>query len=147
VETAADTRSTREFRTSVRVRYPETDRMGVVYHAHYLVWFELGRTELMRSLGATYGKLEEEEGISFPVIAVGARYRASARYDELLTVHTRLVAVGRVKVRFEYRILREEDGRLLVEGSTEHATVGSDGRPKRMPEDLRRRLAAGEARR
>lgn len=145
METAADTRSTREFRISVRVRYPETDRMGVVYHAHYLVWFELGRTELMRSLGATYGKLEEEQGISFPVIALSARYRASARYDELLTVHTRLVEVGRVRVRFEYRILREEDGRLLVDGSTEHATVGPNGRPRRMPEELRRRLEVGEA--
>ena len=133
MDTAAERGTLREFRTSVRVRYPETDRMGVVYHAHYLVWFELGRTELMRSLGATYGKLEEEEGISFPVISAGARYRAPARYDELLTVRTTLVEVGRARVRFDYRILREEDGKLLVEGFTEHATVGPnvlEGEPR-----------------
>ena len=143
--TAAETDNLREFRTSLRVRYPETDRMGVVYHAHYFVWFELGRTELMRSLGATYGKLEDEGGISFPVIEAGARYRAPARYDDLLTVQTTLVEVSRARVRFDYQILRDEDGKLLVEGSTEHATVGPNGRPRRMPEELRRRLQAGEA--
>jgi acyl-CoA thioester hydrolase len=129
-----------EYRTAVRVRYPETDRMGVVYHAHYLVWFELGRTELMRGLGCAYGKLEDEDGISFPVIAAGARYRAPARYDELLSVRTTLVEVGRARVRFEYRILREQDERLLVTGFTEHAIVGARGRPVRMPGELRRKL-------
>ena len=143
--TAAEKGIVRETRTSVRVRYPETDRMGVVYHAHYLVWFELGRTELMRGLGATYGKLEDEQGIAFPVISAGARYRSPARYDELLTVHTTLVEVGRARVRFEYRILRDEDEKLLVEGFTEHATVGPGGRPTRIPEDLRRKLESGEA--
>lgn len=142
---AAEQGNLREIRTSLRVRYPETDRMGVVYHAHYLVWFELGRTELMRGLGATYGKLEDEQGISFPVIAAGARYRFPARYDELLTVCTKLVEIGRARVRFEYRILREEDAKLLVEGFTEHATVGPNGRPTRMPDDLRHKLEAGEA--
>jgi acyl-CoA thioester hydrolase len=145
VATAAENGGLRETLTSVRARYPETDRMGVVYHANYLVWFELGRTELMRGLGATYGKLEDEQGIAFPVIAVGARYRSPARYDEVLTVRTTLVEVGRARVRFDYRIVRDSDEALLVEGFTEHATVGPDGRPTRMPDDLRRKLEAAEA--
>ena len=99
---------------------------------------------MMRGLGATYGMLEEEEGISFPVISAGARYRSPARYDELLTIDTTLVEVGRARVRFEYRILREEDAKLLVTGFTEHATVGPNGRPTRMPDDLRARLEVGE---
>jgi acyl-CoA thioester hydrolase len=125
---------------SVRVRYPETDRMNVVYHAHYLVWFELGRTELMRALGHAYGELEDRDGIFFPLIEVGARYRAPARYDDLLTVHTRVASVGGARVRFDYRVVREADHRLLATGFTEHASLGRDGRPTRMPAQLRRRL-------
>ena len=71
-----------ESRTTLRVRYPETDRMGVAYHAHYLSWFEMGRTELMREMGCSYGELEDRRGIFFPVREVGTRYRVSARYDE-----------------------------------------------------------------
>jgi acyl-CoA thioester hydrolase len=126
---------------SVRVRYPETDRMNVAYHAHYLVWFELGRTELMRGLGHPYGELETRDGVYFPLIEVGARYRAPARYDDLLRVHTRVAAVGGARVRFDYRVVRDADDRLLATGFTEHATLGRDGRPTRMPAELRRRFA------
>jgi len=131
-------------RTSLRVRYPETDRMRVAYHGHYFVWFELGRTELMRDLGCAYGALEDGRGIHFPVISAGATYRSPARYDDRLTVETRLSSVGAVRVRFDYRVLRELDGALLATGFTEHATVGADGRPVRMPADLRSRLESGE---
>jgi acyl-CoA thioester hydrolase len=129
-------------RTSLRVRYPEADRMGVAYHAHYLVWFELGRTELMREAGCAYGELEEREGIFFPVLELGARYLASARYDDRLVVVTTLSSVSGARVRFDYRLVREPDERLLATGFTEHAAVGADGRPMRMPAALRARLEA-----
>jgi len=116
--------------------------MGVAYHAHYLVWFELGRTELMRELGFPYGEVEDGRGILFPVVRVGADYRVSARYDELLDLRTRLAAVGASRVRFEYRLVRRADDVLLATGFTEHATVGRDGRPVRLPADLRRAFKA-----
>ena len=128
--------------TPLRVRYPETDRMGVAYHAHYLVWFELGRTELMRELGHPYGELEDDQGVRFPVVSAAVQYRAAARYDERLEVRTRLVEVGAARVRFDYELVRAEDRRLLASGFTEHASVGREGRPRRLPGELRRRLVA-----
>lgn len=128
--------------TTLRVRYPEADRMGVAYHAHYLVWYELGRTELMRELGVAYGELEDRERLFFPVVAAGVNYLAPARYDEVLEVRTRLVAVGASRVRFEYELVRRHDGRRLSTGFTEHAAVGGDGRPVRLPGPVRERLRA-----
>ena len=126
--------------TTLRVRYPETDQMGVVYHANYLVWFELGRTELMRRLGCPYAEVEHRDGVHFPVIEAGARYLAPARYDDLLTVRTRLVSATRIRVRFEYGLTRPSDETDLATGFTEHAAVDRDGRPVRMPKKLTRRL-------
>jgi acyl-CoA thioester hydrolase len=117
--------------------------MNVVYHAHYLVWFEVGRTELMRELGCSYAALEDDEAIYFPLRELGARYHAPAHYDELLEVHTRLEAVGGASVRFAYRILRRGRVEPLVTGFTEHAAVGRDGRPRRLSAALRQRLAGG----
>lgn len=118
--------------------------MRVAYHAHYLVWFELGRTELLRQLGCPYGELEQRQGIFFPVRELGARYRTPAHYDDLLLVRTRLTAIGRARVRFEYEVVRQDDGAVLATGFTEHAAVGPSGRPLRLPGDLRRRLEARE---
>ena len=143
---AAETTFPVEGRATVRVRYAETDRMNVVYHTHYLVWFEVGRTELMRKLGCAYAELEEKHGIYFPLREIGARYHASARYDDTLDVHTVLESVGGASVRFGYRVIRREDDRLLVTGSTEHAAVGAGGRPRRLPAELRERLFAGVGR-
>lgn len=137
---AADRRAEDELATGLRVRYPETDRMGVAYHAHYLVWFELGRTELMRELGTAYAALEEREGIFFPVVQAGVHYRAPARYDDRLIVHTRVAAVRGARIRFEYRVTRAGEPAPLASGFTEHAAVGRNGRPMRLPEELRRRL-------
>ena len=128
--------------TVLRVRYPETDRMNVAYHGHYLAWYELGRTELMREAGCAYGALEEGAGIFFPVIEVGSRYLRPAHYDESLEVHTRLVRVDGARVRFEYDLFRPADRTLLATGFTEHAAVGRDGRPTRLPQALRARLRA-----
>jgi acyl-CoA thioester hydrolase len=126
--------------TTTRVRYPETDRMGVAHHTHFLVWFELGRTELMRELGCTYASLEEGEGLFFPVVSVGAEFRAPARYDEELAITTRIARAAGARVRFEYSVSRLEDGVALATGFTEHAAVNRKGRPIRLPESLRRRL-------
>lgn len=131
---------TRVVRPAVRVRYPETDRMGVAWHGHYLAWFEIGRTEWMRAAGVAYGRLEDERGIRFPVVEAAARYHAPARYDERLEVETRLVEVGGARVRFVYRVEGAEDGRLRATGSTMHAAVDERGRPRRLPSDLRTRL-------
>ena len=140
---AADNRRPPVGQIQVRVRYPETDRMGVAYHGHYLVWFELGRTELMRKLGCAYGELEDRDGLFFPVIDVRARYFSSARYDDVLDLRTTVAEVGGVRVRFDYELVRGDE--MLAAGSTEHAAVGRDGRPRRLPASIRRRLRGDEA--
>jgi acyl-CoA thioester hydrolase len=132
-------------RTPLRVRYPEADRMGVAYHANYFVWFELGRTDLMRRRGCSYREMEDEEGIILPVINAGASYLSPARYDDELEVLTRLASVERVRVRFEYELLRPADGKSLANGFSEHAVVGRDGRPMRMPREIRERLQSMES--
>ena len=132
--------------TTTRVRYPETDRMGVAHHIHYLVWFELGRTELMRDLGCPYGLLEEREGILFPVSELGATYRAAAKYDEEVRITTRLVSARGARVRFEYTIEGMGRAAPLARGFTVHASTGRDGRPRRLPAWLLGRLGAASGR-
>jgi acyl-CoA thioester hydrolase len=119
--------------TRVRVRYAETDQMGVVYHANYLVWFEVGRVELMRRRGLDYKRMEIEEGCGIAVVEATVRYKAPARYDDELAVETRVIAVRGPVVRFGYRILRVEDGLLLCEGETIHVVVGRDMKRRAMP--------------
>ncbi len=125
----------------VRVRYAETDQMGVVYHANYLVWFEIGRVELIRAMGLSYKQLEQETGCRIAVVEATARYRAPARYDDELVVETRLVAARGSVIRFGYRVVRPTDGALLCEGETAHVVV--DGRMKktRLPEPFAQRFA------
>ncbi len=115
--------------------------MGVAHHTHFLVWFELGRTELMRDLGCPYGEVEDRDGILFPVAEAGARYFASARYDECLEITTRLVIARGARVRFEYEIARLPGGERIATGFTVHASVGRDGRPRRLPGGPAQRLA------
>ena len=119
--------------TRVRVRYAETDQMGVVYHANYLVWFEVGRVEFIRQLGMDYKKMEEEDGAMIAVAEVTARYKAPARYDDELLVRTTLAGVRGSIVRFRYAVLRAEDEVLLCEGETVHVVVGSDMKRRDMP--------------
>lgn len=127
-------------RCRIRVRYPETDRMGVAYHANYLVWFEIGRTEWLRERGTHYGRLEEREQVFLPVVEVGVRYRSPAAYDDELELETRLTQVGGSRLRFSYRLLHVADGRELATGFTVHATVDGSTRPRRLPAELRQRL-------
>ena len=115
--------------TEIRVRYAETDAMGVVYYANYLVWFELGRTDWIRAHGMTYRELEEH-GVLLPVIEARCAYRASARYDDLVRLETRPVALTPARVGFAYRATRiEAEGEtLLAEGRTDHVFLDRDGR-------------------
>lgn len=122
--------------TSLRVRYADTDRMGVVYHANYFVYFESGRAELIRSIWKPYSQLEKE-GLLLPILEAGCRYRKGARYDDLLTVKTRVAHFSDTRLRFEYRIFDDEGDQLLVEGFTEHCFTDLRGKPHRIPEDLR----------
>jgi len=119
--------------TRVRVRYAETDQMGVVYHANYLVWFEVGRVELMREMGVTYRDMEQDEGAMIPVVEVTARYMAPARYDDVLIVRTSVAGVRSPVVRLRYVILRAEDEQLLCEGESVHIVVGRDMKKREIP--------------
>ncbi|MCC6465009.1 MAG: acyl-CoA thioesterase [Planctomycetes bacterium] len=120
---------------AVRVRYAETDQMGVVYHSNYLIYFEIGRTEAMRQIGIAYADLEKR-GYLLAVIESGCRHYGSARYDDLLTVRTRLTEAGKTRLRFEYEVLL--DGRRLATGHTVLACLNrAEGmRPTRLPEDV-----------
>ena len=124
----------------VRVRYPEVDRMGVVHHTVHLIWFEIGRTELMRSRGLPYATLEDD-GLFLPVIEAACTYRAPARYDDVLTVSTEVTESGPVRVSFSYRVERAADRCLIATGMTRHAAVSRNGRPRRLPAGIRERLA------
>jgi acyl-CoA thioester hydrolase len=130
----------RESATRLRVRYTEVDRMGVAHHRSHFVWFEIGRTEFLRDAGVTYSEVEDA-GTFLPVIEASCAYHAPARYDDLVVVRTTLREMGAARATFAYRIERDADGRLLASGTTMHAAVGPDGRPRRFPEDLRRTLA------
>jgi acyl-CoA thioester hydrolase len=125
----------------VRVRYAETDQMGVVYHSNYLIWFEVGRVELIRQLGLNYKQMEEE-GCGIAVVDVHVRYKAPARYDDELMIETRLLAARGAVVRFGYRILRITDGLLLCEGETMHVVVGVDMKKRSLPPKYAERFAA-----
>ncbi len=125
----------------VRVRYAETDQMGVVYHSNYLIWFEVGRVEFIRQLGLDYKRMEEEEGCGISVVDVHARYRVPARYDDELVIETRLLAARGSVVKFGYRILRIADGVLLCEGETMHVCVGMDMKKRSLPPKYAERFA------
>jgi acyl-CoA thioester hydrolase len=120
----------------VRVRYAETDQMGVVYYANYLVWFEVGRTELLRSLGWSYREMEHE-GIGLPVIEASCLYHRPARYDDELEIRTKGTLLSAVRMQFDYEITRNPGGELIVSGRTLHAAVNGDGRPARLPARVR----------
>jgi len=125
----------------VRVRYAETDQMGVVYHSNYLIWFEVGRVEFIRKLGMDYRSMELEDGIGIAVVDVSARYKYPARYDDELVIETRLLASRGAVVKFGYRIVRAIDNALLCEGETVHVVVGKDMKKRLLPEKYAKRFA------
>jgi acyl-CoA thioester hydrolase len=125
--------------SSLRVRYAETDQMGVAYHGEYFAWFEVGRTDLLRGLGVTYKEMEARD-IRLPVIEASARYLRPALYDDVLEVRTHLTEVGGARLSFSYEIHRGDEG-VLATGATSHAAIDGRGRPRRLPPDLRSLLA------
>jgi acyl-CoA thioester hydrolase len=116
----------------VRVRYAETDKMGIVYYANYFVWFEIGRTDWLRQTGWTYRDMEAE-GFGLPVIEASCQYRQGARYDDELEVRTRGALASAVRIAFDYEVVRRSDGAPVASGRTVHATVDRNGRPVRLP--------------
>jgi acyl-CoA thioester hydrolase len=121
---------------NVRVRYAETDKMGVVYHANYFVWFEVGRCELLRSIGSSYRDLEST-GVMLPVIEAHCEYRLPARYDDELQVKTWGAQLSPARVEFRYEISRVADGTVNAVGRTVHAAVDNSGKPCRLPDHIR----------
>lgn len=119
----------------IRVRYAETDRMGLLHHATYFVYFEMGRTELLRQRGISYRDLEDA-GHLLVIIDLGCKYRRPAYYDDLLTLRTTVVRITHVKIVHAYKLMR--DGELLAEGHSTLACVDREGRPQRLPELLTR---------
>jgi len=127
----------RWFYTQLRVRYQETDQMGVVYHANYLNWFEIGRTELIRELGIEYIDIEKR-GLLLPVTELTTKFRMPARYDDQVTVCTRIAAFSSRKLHFqsEVRLFTDDpEGKLLVSGETHHVWVNREFRPVRMDKE------------
>ena len=138
--------------TAVRVRYAETDQMGIVYYANYLVWFEIGRVELLRSLGLAYSLLEIEDRCILPVVDASCRYRAPARYDDEILIETRPALLRGSVIKFAYRIYRKpnQEGKereLLAEGETVHVVCDEQLTRKPLPgryaEALRAMIAEG----
>jgi len=118
----------------LRVRYAETDRMGVVYHSNFAVWFEIGRVELMRQLGLRYRDMEEHENCHIPVADLHVRYKEPAHYDDEIVVRTRLKDVHRSLLRFQYQIVRAADQALLAEGETTHLVVDDKLKRRSLPQ-------------
>jgi acyl-CoA thioester hydrolase len=126
--------------STVRVRYAETDKMGVVYYANYLVWFEVGRADLLRSLGWSYREMELE-GVSLPVIEAHCQYHRPARYDDEIEIRTEGRLVSPVRMEFHYHVVRKQDDMVSATGRTVHAALGPSGRPCRLPERVREAFA------
>jgi acyl-CoA thioester hydrolase len=127
----------RWYQHQLRVRYEETDQMSVVYHANYLTWFEIGRTELIRSLGYPYRKIEEK-GLLLPVTEAELKFKKPARYDDLVGIYTRVAQMSSVRLQFAYEIRRmneEEPEELLVTGTSSHVWVNPSWRPLRIEKE------------
>ncbi len=133
-----------------RVRYAETDQMGVVYHGNYFTWFEIGRVELCRELGFEYKQMEIEDDSFIVVAEAHCRYKRPARFDDVLSIRTRVTQSQRRTLRFGYEIFNQASGELIATGETLHVICDSRGRPKSLPEKYRKFFpatlgAAGDA--
>jgi acyl-CoA thioester hydrolase len=118
----------------IRVRYAETDQMGVVYHANYFVWFEVGRVEFLRAMGFSYREMEENDACFIAVVDARCRYKAPAHYDDEITVHTVLKNVRESVIHFGYELVRVSDGTLLAEGETTHVVTDAEMKRRTIPE-------------
>ncbi len=129
--------------TRVRVRYAETDQMGVVYHSNHFIWFEVGRVELMRQMGFTYRDIERDEGRFIAVAEAKCQYRAPVFYDEEIVIRTWLKAVRDSVIVFSYELLRPTTNDLLAEGETLHIVTDSDMKLAKLPEKYLKAFRAG----
>jgi acyl-CoA thioester hydrolase len=129
--------------TKLRVRYAETDQMGVVYYANYFVWMEIGRVELVRFLGLDYRRMEQDEGLFLAVMDATCRYRYPARYDQEVMVETKISSANPRVIEFEYEIRLADEDRLLAEGYTKHMWLNREWRPARLPEQYHALLRIG----
>jgi acyl-CoA thioester hydrolase len=123
--------------TQIRVRYAETDQMGIVYYANFFIWFEVGRAELLRHLGFHYKQMEIEDNCHFPVVEASCRYKSPAHYDDELLLETRVLAMRHSVLKFGYRLTRPQNGAattLLAEGETTHVVVDRSLRMAALPE-------------
>ena len=131
--------------TTIRVRYAETDQMGVVYHGNYFAWFEVGRVELCRQLGFEYKRMELEDDSYIVVADAHCRYKHPARFDDVLVIRTRVLSAQRRTVKFGYEITHQGSGELLAIGDTMHVICDRLGRPKSLPEKYRKYFPAARA--
>ncbi len=123
--------------TTLRVRYAETDQMGVVYHSNFVIWFEVGRVELLRSLGFSYKEMEQQDDTRIVVVSVKCDYKKPARYDDVIRIRTRILEARSRILRFAYEVFNDASGDLLATGETTHVTCDNLGRPKSIPEKYR----------
>ena len=128
--------------TTVRVRYAETDQMGVVYHSNFLIWFEVGRVDLLRQMGFSYKEMEQQDDCHIAVVDVRCRYKSPARYDEQIVVRTELKNLRDSLLHFGYTVARAADGIVLAEGETTHIVVDGNFVKRALPEKY---LAAFQA--
>lgn len=126
----------KEFSTEVRVRYADTDQMGVVYYANYLVWLEVARTEFLRSSGIDYRNIEKEKQLALPVVEAYCKYKAPARYDEIIMIRIKVSQVKNSSLRFDYSLFNKENNELLAVAYTTHVFIDKDRRPVRMPKEI-----------
>jgi acyl-CoA thioester hydrolase len=131
--------------TTTRVRYAETDQMGVVYYGNYSIYFEMGRVEYMRQRGVVYKEMEQQDDRYIVVAECHCRYLRPARYDDLLRIRTRVVEIRRRTLRFAYEILNHATGELLATGETLHVVCDGAGRPKALPDKYRKHFPVSES--
>ncbi len=120
-----------ETSTRIRVRYSETDQMGIVHHSQYVNWFEVGRTDFIKHVGFTYGEIEKV-GFYLPVIGVHTKYQTPAKYEDLITILTSVESYNGVRIHFKYKAIRELDGVAIAEGVTEHCWTTTDMKPVKL---------------
>lgn len=120
-----------ETMTKIRVRYSETDQMGIVHHSQYVNWFEVGRTDFIKHIGFTYGEIEKA-GFYLPVIGVHTNYQQPAKYEDIINILTSIEAYNGVRIHFKYRAIRESDGAAIAEGITEHCWTTTTMKPVKL---------------
>jgi len=128
--------------TKARVRYAETDKMGIVHHANYLVWFEMGRSEFCRARGFSYLEMEEKDGALLVVVEIYCRYKSPAFYEDEITIRTRVEEIKSRSLRFVYQISRDSDDALLAEGETLHVVTDKNKKVRSLPESYKELLLA-----